>query len=67
MNTLPTNIGTVTPEHIVDELIYQSFAAQRSYGMSAEAFGRLLHIDPTAYEARYQSELGRVLIQERAA
>ena len=57
MNLIQTNVGAVSPEQLVDELKYLSFAAQRDEGMSAEAFGRLLKMDATEFEARYQREL----------
>lgn len=53
---LKTSIGEVTEAQLIDHLTYCSFKANRGYGMSAEAYGRLLNIDTTAYEARYQRE-----------
>jgi hypothetical protein len=56
-DTIPTSIGHVTPAQLVSELTYISYATNRDQGMASEAYGRLLKIDVSAYEARYKAEL----------
>ena len=57
-NTIPTSLGVLTPEQVVDQLIYSSFAANRDEGMTPEAYASMFRNFPMeAYEARYQSEL----------
>lgn len=56
-NTIPTSLGVLTPEQVVDQLIYSSFAANRDEGMTPEGYASMFRNFPIdAYEARYQSE-----------
>lgn len=54
--TLSTNQGTLTIDQILDQLSYNSYAAQRDYGMGHE---RLVYhgLGNEAYKERYEAEL----------
>lgn len=55
--TIPTSLGVVTPERLVSELTYSSYAANRDAGMTPEAYASMFRDFPkAAYESRYQAE-----------
>ncbi len=52
-----TNKGKKTPESIIDELTYGSYAFNRNQGMTAEYLLNLFPRSGEAMEQRYQKEL----------
>lgn len=56
MNTIPTNLGPMSAEGLMDYLTYCSYAANRGYGMSAEDLATFWPKTGAAMEAKYQAE-----------
>lgn len=54
---IQTNQGPMSAESIVDHLTYCSYAANRGYGMSAEALAKFWPKTGAAMEAKYQAEI----------
>ena len=53
---IPTNLGNLEPQQIMDVLMYSSYRAQRDCGMDADVAAKLLKVDGDLYESRYQYE-----------
>lgn len=55
MNTIPTSKGDLTPEQILDHLIYSSYKVQRQSGCTHEQLMRI-GLGKQEYNERYNKE-----------
>lgn len=56
METIPTNQGELTIPQILDQLSYNSYAANRDYGATHEQLVRL-GLGNDRFKERYENEL----------